>query len=55
MTNFEKWKETMTLEKLMGIFEGICMAELCPAFETCKETEGCKESWIKWAGTEADG
>jgi len=54
LTNFEKWKNEMTIEKLMEWLEDDCFADKCPAFEICKDTEGCKESWIKWAESETN-
>jgi len=56
MTNFEKWKGSLTVENAQFLFhEADC--EACPAYNTCKcgidaDEELCYSSFGEWAGKE---
>jgi len=57
MTNFEKWKQTLSPEYLIyqenAVFE--CDSGLCPAREFCfglgDKMENCDKSFLLWAKT----
>jgi len=51
MTNFEKWKQEMTVERFLTIFRQTgCVG--CPALKVCKVTQGCENAFVKWAEQE---
>jgi len=68
MTNFEKWKQSLTPEEVFheyGMFEGCKKA--CPATEHCKEHKNvyhqiiwskaywdCRNFFLAWANNEAE-
>jgi hypothetical protein len=69
MTNFEKWKNELTVEKLMygGYHAGepykatVFRCSQCPAEKCPRKNPGClihdaicEGEFLKWAGTEAE-
>lgn len=60
MTNFEKWKEDLTLEDIAKLFDGLCGSFNCPAYE-CEEDcdedgsfDCCYDKIMWWGSREAD-
>jgi hypothetical protein len=66
MTNFEKWRNSLTPESLTTVCinetgsiykdDVIVECDSCPAYGECGVTEryrecGCRESFLKWANT----
>jgi len=49
MTNFERWKQELTIEKLMCNGALGLMCATCPATEGCKHTIGmCAKTFREW-------
>ena len=54
MTNFEKWKEELTPEKMAGLLQDHMdwdcnLREHCPAVASCKENSPCAKTFLRWA------
>ena len=57
MTNFEKWKSELTIEKYSRLVCGDCYScKFCPAEDSCingfDSVSGCREKFVKWANAE---
>lgn len=49
MTNFEKWKQELTIEGLIELAYSDFACFKCPAHALCKsERQGCKNAIIEW-------
>ena len=58
MTNFEKWRDSLTAEKLLDCIldSGVSRCLPCPARDECvhnKQAGGCNSAFLRWANAPA--
>ena len=62
MTNFEKWKEGLTAEKIAekmpGLRDMVCCKNSCPVYGSCTceqfHSTDCETAFREWANAEAE-
>ena len=53
MTNFERWKKTLTAEEfVLWALTNSCECHTCPARDWCS-MEHCEDEFLAWANAEA--
>ena len=57
MTNFEKWRDSLTPEIVQDTFAGYLNGDPCrhcPAIDLCGKIDGCRATFAAWANKEAE-
>jgi hypothetical protein len=54
MTNFEKWKRDLTIEKMVEIFGGDVCHECPVKYQGCGKYDSCTEDILEWANKEIE-